>query len=133
MINIKNKNIKKFLKKYFIISIFFIKIKLIKKEIKIKIVVKIIKEILNSKLVIIFEISTAFAKKSIVNIFAYSIILSKYKIGNTLKAQAKIQTKNLFLFKLFSSILEKIYPQKTIGINDINVIKIMFSIILFSK
>ena len=107
--------------------------KLTQNEITTKIVVKIAKETLNSKLVIKLEISVAFAKKSIVNIFIYSIILSMYKIGNTLKAQAKIQTKNLFLFKPFSSILEKIYPQKTIGINDINVIKIMFSIILFSK
>jgi hypothetical protein len=95
--------------------------------------VKIAKEILNSKLVKKLEISTAFSKKFIVNIFIYSIILSIYKIGNTLKAQAKIQTKNLFLFKSFSSMLEKIYPQKTIGINDINVIKIIFNIFLLSK
>jgi len=47
------------------------------------------------------------------------IILSIYKIGITDKTQARIQAKNLFLFRGFSSVKEKAYAQITIGKNEI--------------
>ena len=109
---------------------FFLKIGQSKKLNKTKINIKTLKENQKFKLENIEEIFDALSKKFIKLNFINSIILSIYKIGITLNTPEKIQRINLFLFNFCSLKLEKVYPQKTIGIKLIKMIKIISSITL---